>query len=623
MTDISFSEPQLLPGDIRADLLPWNYLTFALGDILERVKGPDRILMILPPGGQPARFAAISGETLKDPRATVDFIAALEAPEGRGEAHQTGTRVQPDEPTTDARRARIEGPAAAEAISTTTVFIGPVTERPPNDGISAARKTTPIIAKPWDPLPAGIDRAVVIIDSGIAFWNARFRGSAGPRFLGIRYLDFETPTPVLNNGLDASDIATLCAVADTRGSPEVVNKLGELFPNSVFGTAANPNPEGFWHGTAVADLAAGAAAGEAETVAMFGLELPRAVVADYSGEMLSFVLGTIFAAVLDMTSSFPNVPVTIVMPLGFPAGPQDTTHPAVKKILSEIGASMRPNLKIVLPAGNHLQDRCHALLDASGSRDMIGWDLPPEDFSLNALEIFGDAGKVLKLKIAGPGQSVAADASLPVPSCFRFVIKGGVRIGVIKRFVDRGGKSRARIQLWQTALDSSSLAATPSGRWSIFSNGADTLKLWLFRDDRDPIADRSRPRRPSRFWSPGYILRDAFGAPPLTDDPGAAVRRSGTLSVLATAADAGGLPIEAVQADLRLGNGNIRQAAYSGRREDGAPLTVSELVDDGWSDRGVAAAANGTQKRVRMSGSSAAAGLRARAILGLGPAPPL
>jgi hypothetical protein len=42
-----------------------------------------------------------------------------------------------------------------------------------------------------------------------------------------------------------------------------------------------------------------------------------------------------------------------------------------------------------------------------------------------------------------------------------------------------------------------------------------------------------------------------------------------------------------------------------------------ELVDDGWPLRGFDCAANGSGQRTRLSGTSAAAALRGRRILGL------
>ena len=574
--------------DLTGDLLPWNYVSASLGDIPERANLPSRILIDLPVGDRPARIATISGKTLSDPVATAAFIAGFKL-----ESPLTGSRL----------------------------IIGPATDTLENDGTNAPKELTDLVGVPWTiQSQRQFDRALVIIDAGIAFWNDRFRGAQGPRFRGMRYLDFEQPFFGLTKGLNDLEIEGLCTRANDEGNRAMVNHLGGRFPNSVFGKAANPNPEGFWHGTAVADLAAGAAPGEADNVALFGIELPRAVVADYSGEQLTNVLAALLPAAVGMTSDFVNIPVTIVLPLGFPGGPQDGSHPAAEAIRSFVQTTTLSGLKIVIPAGNHLQDRCHARLDTEGSRNMVCWDLPPDDFSENELEIFGKAGEPLRLQIAGPGQDQVVEASLPSPGFRLIVRKRGVTIGRLIRLSDRNGRSRARFILSQTATDASGLTSTPCGRWVLRSDGPDKLDFWLFRDDRDPMADRSHPRRPSRFFSAGYVLRDPLGAPPLGDDPGSAVLRSGTLSVLATAADP---RIDVVQANQRYGKGTEIQAAYSGRRQNGMDLTVSKLVDDGWPGRGAAAAANGGQRRVRMSGTSAAAGLRARTILGLDPPAPV
>lgn len=578
---VSLSDPMPL-AEARLDALPWNFLSEACAAMIAKGSRPARVLMSLPVAGQTARVAVIPAETLRDPQATAEFILRLDAP-GLSE----GARL----------------------------FLGPATGRAPSDGKAAAAGAEQVTGAPWRTLPGRpFDRALVIIDAGIAFWNARFRDAKGPRFRGMRYLDFDAPGLGLSEGLDEDGIASICALADTHGNRAAVARLGVSFPASFFGPAANPDPDGLWHGTAVADLAAGASGTEAEGVALFGIELPRRAIADYSGETLSAMLATLLPAAIDMTAGFAHVPLTIVMPLGFPAGPQDGSHPAAAAMRAALQGHAGRDIRVVLPAGNHLQDRCRARLGTSGAS--VCWDLPPDDFSTNEVEIFGSAGRPLRLGLASPGRGQVIDASLPLPRSFRHVRRDGVQVGLLMRFDDRDGRSRTRLSLWRTAATDG--AASPSGRWTIVNGGTDALDLWLFRDDRDPVADRMRPHRPSRFWSAGYVPRDATGAPPLGDDPGATVLRSGTLSVLATAALPG---VDVVQADRRHGGGPVAKAAYSGSPGDGSDVAVSELVDDGWPGRGVAVAANGGQRRVRMSGTSAAAGLRARRLLGIGPAP--
>ncbi|MBC7738654.1 MAG: hypothetical protein H7245_15885, partial [Candidatus Saccharibacteria bacterium] len=522
MSEVTFSDPPVDLTDARAAALPWNYLAPAFGDLLRRAAGQTRILMALPQGDQPARFAVIAGDILKDPKATADFILSL----------------------------KVDGVPIA---TRQRFFVGPSTTRQPTLNANAEPEVFDLKGLAWsNDGPQVFNQAVVIIDAGIAFWNARFRGQEGPRFQGIRYFDFEAEIPGKALGLDAAMIADLCQMADTLGSPAVVDYLASAFPNSVFGPAANPDPNGFWHGTAVADLAGGAAVGEAENVALFGLELPREILADYSGETLSAMLAMILPAAIEMTAAFAGMRLTIVMPLGFPAGPPDGTHPAAVSIDEALKACGRADVQVIVPAGNHLQDRCHAQMDPAAGRTLIGWDLPPDDFSTNEIEIFGTAGEPLRLQVPAPARA-AMDVSLPVSQSFRYILRDGESIGMLMRFADEGLRSRMRLALWHTASDSLT-AVTPHGRWTLATDGPDKLELWLFRDDRDPMADRARPRRPSRFWSTGYQLRDASGAQPLTDDEHSAVLRSGTLSVLATPPNP---LLVCAQAEQRLGHGAV------------------------------------------------------------------
>ena len=247
MSDITFSDPPVdltdagaavLPwnylapafGDLtdaRAAVLPWNYLAPAFGDLLSRASGQTRIMMALPQGDQPARFAVIAADILKDPKATADFILSLKV---------DGAPIAP--------RQRF--------------FVGPATTRRPTFNADMDPEVFDVKGLAWDTAAQQVfNRAVVIIDAGIAFWNARFRGRNGPRFQGIRYRDFEADDLGQKAGLAAAMIANLCQMADTLGSPAVLDYLAGAYPKIVFGAAANPDPNGFWHGTAVADLAGG------------------------------------------------------------------------------------------------------------------------------------------------------------------------------------------------------------------------------------------------------------------------------------------------------------------------------------------------------------------------------
>ena len=153
------------------------------------------------------------------------------------------------------------------------------------------------------------------------------------------------------------------------------------------------------------------------------------------------------------------------MPLGFSAGPQDGTHPAAVSTDGALKACGRQDVQAIVPAGNHLQDRCHALLDPNNGRVVIGWDLPPDDFSTNEIEIFGLATMPLRLQVAAPAQATL-DVLLPGAESYRYVLRDGENIGKLMRFADEGRWSRTRLALWHTASDSLA-AGTPHGRWTL------------------------------------------------------------------------------------------------------------------------------------------------------------
>jgi hypothetical protein len=580
---LSFSEPVSFEGP-NAALLPQNYAEAALSEAIGRGTGRSRLILALPDGDRPARYAAISAVELSDPRLLTANLKSL--------------GLSPSDPWPRS-------------------FLGPETDlKPVEPETNQSREVFEIRGQPWSLIEdRQITETVVIIDAGIAFWNSRFRGKSGPRFRGMRYLDYDGP-PMMGqfNELTDTEIASLCAMADRDGNAAVMRHLGTTFPHSVFGPESNPSADGFWHGTAVADLAVGVhpdgRENAADGIALFGLELPRTVIADYSGSTLTPTLAMILPAAIEMTKNLADVPLTIVMPLGFPGGPQDGSHAAARAIESAMTSAGRNNIRLVLPAGNHLQDRCHARLLAGTDKVRVHWDLAPEDHSDNVVTLIGPAGADVELTIKAPGESAPASAVLQ-PATQYFVEWNGQRIGLLLRGADTAPWSNTKVSLFGTA-EVYGTTTTPPGRWSVTNTGQFPLNLWLARDDYNPVADRGRARRPSWFWDAAYTQRDSSGALVQTDDAGSVILRSGTLSALATAR---GATILVVQADERLGSGPEGPAGYCSRPEVGTPLTERALVDDGWPGRGTLAAANGGTRRVHVSGTSAAAGLKARALV--------
>ena len=582
--------------------LPYNYLPAAFPDWGSLPEIPSRVLIVLPdPDSDVARATAryhlVNSGTQNNPASLSAFVRDL---------------------------------AGDDLAASDRCLFGP----PSRAGLA---NTAPALTLNLDPLEPGNGlapaRIAVIIDIGIAFWNARFRRVGGPGFKGMWFLDFDAPLDgkATLTRLGDEDIEALCKLADAPGGAEqVVATLGQTFPGSWYGPGGGAGPDALWHGTAMADLMAGLPQDAPDGTALYGIELPMAVLRDADGDSLSAVLPLMVEAALAMTRGQSQVPLTIVLPWGFAAGPQDGSHPAaqaIARVLANARGSAGPaqggrDVTLIVPAGNQLQDRCCGRLTGGpvgGPDQHLCWQLPPDDFSQNAVEIsvrpLGPASEVQTLRIVPPGGPtlvVTIREREVVP-----ILSGGVLVGLLVRFGDSGGGARLRLVLAPTGWGGPHAVPAPPGDWGLGVAATDSVRAWILRDDRDRALDGPLPRRMSRFADIRYHDSDATGGAPLGDDPGSPVVRSGTMSLLATAA--GVMAVQANEADL---GGAARQAAYSGRRSDGSLPSEVALVDQGRTGRGVLAAANGGDRRMRVSGTSAAAALRARTALGLPALPP-
>ncbi len=575
-----------LPG-----LLPYNYLPAAMADLTGTAPLQGRRLFQLPsaaPEGAPCRQSApsfmVDSATLQDPVALASMLKAIRAEIGD------------------------DGPAD-------NWFLGPPTD------------VADRIDVPFQPhaanLVAGARTVAAIVDGGIAFWDRAFRSGPSSRFREMTYLDFNAPGG--NNDaaqrLDQAEIARLCQLADTAGPRAVLAELGARFPGSFFGVDGRAWSDRGWHGTGVADLMVGGLADDQDDVAVFGFELPMYVLRDHDGDSLLAVLTLIVEMILAATQPLEHLPLVIVLPFGFVSGPHDGSHPAVAA-LGRLLAQTARKVDLVVPTGNHLQDRCVARFDPPSAEEpnpqrSVIWRAPPDDFSPNGVELVrAGLGGTVDLRITPPGEPAIA-ISL-AEGDVALLLRGDFPIGALVRRADTATSARVRFALIGTAWDRAGAPPAPAGDWRIAEPGTQAVDLYALRDDRDLAGDRGRPRWPATFADVRYRETDAFGVPLLEDDSAGVVRRTGTASLLTTVPGT-----MAVQADERLGGGARRQAWYSGNRADALPWDWAALVDDGWPLRGVDCAANGTARRVRLSGTSAAVGLHARWLLGLSPRPPI
>ncbi len=598
MTDDLTFEP---PIDLSDDLLPYNYVPAAFGTWASPPLAKSRVLIALPDPDSPqprqaAKYYILSAETQNNPSALGKIM--LDLADGETAPH----RCLFGPPSLSGR---------ADADAAFNLAFDPLE---PDNG----------------PRPTQI---AIIIDIGIAFWNDRFRGPDAPRFKGMWFLDFDAPAAGKSalTLLDAAAVDAMCRLAgQPGGTDKVTTALAQDFPGSWYGQSGGA-PDALWHGTAMADLMAGLPPGTADTTALFGIELPLELLRDADGDTLSVVLPLMIEAAISLTHGFTDIPLVIMLPWGFSAGPQDGSHPAaqaVARVLDRARASVDPavpgrDIKLLLPAGNQLQDRCCAHLmpvAAADPEQTVRWRLPPDDFSQNAVEV-----------IVTPSvpPSVTQKARIAPPTGAPFVAalkqrqavlirRGPDLVGLLIRFRDTAAtatipsRPRLRLVLAPTGWQPDGLRPAPSGDWTLSFAATDEVRLWVLRDDRDWRLDGPFPRRASSLLDTDYQDKDSLGNYPLTDDPDSVVVRSGTLSLLASVRG-----VMAVEAREHLIGHDPGQAWYSGRKTDGTVPAENALVDQDRRSSGVSAAANGSNHRIRVSGTSAAVALRARALLAL------
>lgn len=470
--------------------------------------------------------------------------------------------------------------------------------------------------------------AVVIIDHGIAFWNQRFRdlGTGACRFRAIQHLNFDKtdPTTFSIATLAQPAIGAMCDLADKPGgNGEVIAALAKQFPSSFF--AQRPDPDDLWHGSAMADIAAGAGPDNPDHAILFGLELPAAALRDWGGDTLQAILPAALSAALAMASLAKANRIVIVLAFGYPAGPHDVWQPTVaqprashpiSRAVEDFMQNSRDNghnVKLVLPAGNHLQDHCCAQLPAATAAmttPEIIWRLAPDDFSPSTVEICLRTASTPRLRLTAPsGKTVYAN--LPTAT-FTGLRLGGNLIAGLHRLPDRGGWIKLRLSIQPTAWTITGRTPAPFGDWRIGIEAPVPADLWILRDDRDRVQDRAKPHRPSVFFDPAYQIYDPVGAFVLDDKLAGPQRRAGTASVLTTAQDAN---LICVQADERTGSGKIQQAEYSGAPyATSRSMDTSVLVEDQFKVLQIEAIGNGGPRRFYVSGTSAATAAQAKVL---------
>lgn len=418
-------------------------------------------------------------------------------------------------------------------------------------------------------LPEATTTLVGVIDDAINPLHDAFRDGAGRSRVDFAWVQDAAAPPTgattvpFGRELSAAQLDAALATP----APEA-DRLAQLGLADFTRAGSHGVARRLSHGCHVASLAGG---GGPDHLRLLTVQLPAAVTKATSGGFLSpFVMAGVAhildrALLISQAEGFP-IPVVINFSYSLAGGPHNGLHFLERAIDTLVQAHLdrlarafpsqpgRAEVAVVLPAGNRLLARGHALCEgraegrARKSALTLPWRVQPGDESSNFLEIWlpRDAAGV-ELRITPP-QGPAMRVTGLSPGRAVVMHPAGDPDAVIGRLSldrQRGSSAQdgiARKQRVLIALAPSCMpaavrrAAAPAGLWQVELRARidpdQRIEAWLQRDDA-PLGHR-RAGLQSYFDDPAYQRWDAMGGTAGYDSGTGAVRRAGGLNGLAT-----------------------------------------------------------------------------------------
>jgi len=415
---------------------------------------------------------------------------------------------------------------------------------------------------PWkeEAIARGAPEMVVtaVIDDGLAFANHRFRlPDQSTRIEYFWNMDGPPTNPPSGFGYgwelrkrDAGGVRgidSFMAAATHAGivdEDEVYRATGHVDRNHI---GHQPVALRRSHGTHVMDIAAGCDPARAPANRpLICVQLPVAMTADTSGATLANYVIDAMHYILHRADALSQAPLPVVVNLSYGtiAGPHDGSsvlEAALDDMIEARATDQGVPLRVVLPAGNQRQARCHARfeLEQNASRELC-WRIQPDDATPSFLELWlpqapGASGYQLEIEVTTPtgDRSPAIHAGdewvwMPgsAPLC-KVLYLSPPPLGV--------ARDRVFIAVAPTVALEAGPEVAPFGSWRVqVTNRARkvTLDAWIQRDDT-PYGYPRRGRQ-SRFEDPLYQYVDDAGRKDLEDNPASAVKRDGSMSAIAT-----------------------------------------------------------------------------------------
>ena len=592
--------------------LPSNYLPAALpalrGDAAER--GASFVVT----RGDAVEIVPIPAEMVADPRS---LRAHLEELGG----NRSGSEVDIGPPASGRCRHVIAPEAAADEADRPCG-----TSAPEDRSVAAVPRLAAGAGLSGAGAGAGRTVAIGLIDAGIAFWNDVFLSGGRQAFADIGALTLAggggttVPSPERWLGRDRLLDWSLGAPPVARDHLARGN-LGRFLRQSAFAPVGGGGPllgaDDAAHGTAMAALLLEGQrrAGRCDPLPMLGLELPRWILADSTGSLLTAALDLAVRVLVGRARALGATHVVVLAAFAH-TGPSGERPPALTRLDETIRlfAARGVTVEVVVPVGNHLHDRIHARVDdaASYGGPRLCWQVVRGDHSVNTIDVVLPDTRQAAIEILPPGDPGGAPALATVePGGVWLLIEDGRTIGAVWADELRDGRLRVRISLAGTAAAAGAAtrpARAAAGAWWIGFPGHESLEAWVLRDDAPFDDARLPPRRQSWIADPLYQRHASIGVPAIADPaaPRGPVRRHGTVSPLAAA------PLTPVTAAWEgIAPPPDGPAPYAGLDAGGSAGGPALVVDRPGPGAGIAVVATGSPRLYRVSGTSAAAALAA------------
>ncbi|MEO0342028.1 MAG: S8 family serine peptidase [Pseudomonadota bacterium] len=497
--------------------------------------------------------------------------------------------------------------------------------------------------------PASLGPIVAVIDEGIAYLNERFQkvssAPAAPavttRIMGLWQqsmkvgADLSQPEPVVTSGrvLTASDIE-----ADIAQLPSMTEQeLYRLRNDEIFFDHAHRSTEqGFSHGTAILDLAAGAdPVGTEDQADILAVQLPPDALEDTSGAHVQAYLLMGLDWLLSVARDQQRA-IVVNVSLGFPTGNKGGSGFLEQQVRSRIAAhnaAMDQDQagQVVFAYGNSFLDRLAAQIDyrVAGFSEKVSWTVQPDDPTASFLHIHvpnqdaDDINELIGVTIRSPDGTAFAIA--PRRAGYSDLILDGGLVG--RAYQDRlEDLPRLVIALAPSYGPDGAGLIAPFGDWSVevTSRLARKTQVVLQVQRDDTAAGFAQGGRQSYLDHPNaYFLEPEtqdyllpFGQPGIT--------RFGTNSAMMTHVGdacflAGGLrPMMHASGAFEPSFESAGSDDWSSRETDAGP-THSVQSEDSIHNGGVVAAGSFSGTTVLVDGTSVATAKLTRELSGYGP----